>query len=238
MMFVTSLAMGVPVVSRRRPKSGHAPEDYSPGVTPKTQKQREYLSALQVNDQVICYGPAGTGKTYVAAAYAAGLYDKARISKIVVTRPHVSVGKGLGFLPGDMLEKTIPWAIPVLEVFNRQLGKGKVDSAIRNNNIEIAPLATMRGRSFEESFIIVDEAQNLTVEEAKMLLTRVGDGSRIVLNGDIQQSDLKVSSGLSVITRLAEKYGIPVPIIEFTLDDIVRSDICKQWVTAFYKENL
>ena len=139
---------------------------------------------------------------------------------------------------GRGAEKTVPWAIPVLEVFNKQLGKGKVDSAIRNNNIEIAPLATMRGRSFEESFIIVDEAQNLTVEEAKMLLTRVGDGSRIVLNGDIQQSDLKVSSGLSVITRLAEKYGIPVPIIEFTLDDIVRSDICKQWVTAFYKENL
>ena len=227
-------------MTKRRPKVGHkeAPEDHSPGVTPKTQKQREYLSALQVNDQVICFGPSGTGKTCVAASYAALLYDKARISKIVVTRPHVSVGKGLGFLPGDILEKTVPWAIPVLEVFNKQLGKGKVDSAIRNNNIEIAPLATMRGRSFEESFILVDEAQNLTVEEAKMLLTRVGDDSRIVLNGDIQQSDLKVSSGLSMITKLAEKYDIPVPIIEFTLDDIVRSDICKQWVSAFYKENL
>ena len=221
---------------RRRFSTEEAPAQ--PGVTPKTNKQREYLSALQVNHQVICLGPAGTGKTYVCASYAISLYDKGKITKLVVTRPHVSVGKGLGFLPGDILEKTLPWALPILDVFNKHLGKPKVDSAIRNNNIEIAPLATMRGRSFEDCFIIVDEAQNLALEEAKMLLTRVGEGSRVVLNGDVSQSDLKDNSGLTKIVQLAKTYDIQVPVIEFSLDDIVRSDVCKQWVTAFYKEGL
>ena len=187
---------------------------------------------------MLVLGPAGTGKTYVTATVAADAYTLKEIDKIVITRPHVAVGKDIGFLPGTLEEKTYPWALPVLDVLVKHLGKGAVDTGIKNGNIEMAPLALMRGRSFESAFIIVDEAQNITTHELKMLLTRVGEGSTIVLNGDAQQSDLKEADGLSKVIHLAKKHQLPVPIIEFTLDDIVRSDICAQWVKVFYKEGL
>jgi phosphate starvation-inducible PhoH-like protein len=183
-------------------------------------------------------GPAGTGKTYVTATYAADLYTLKEIDRIVITRPHVSVGKDIGFLPGSLEEKTYPWALPVLDVLQKHLGKGAVDTAIKNGNIEMSPLALMRGRSFDSSFIIVDETQNITTHELKMLLTRVGEGSTIVLNGDAQQSDLKEADGLSKIIHLAKKHMLPVPIIEFGVEDIVRSDICAEWVKVFMDEGL
>jgi phosphate starvation-inducible PhoH-like protein len=183
-------------------------------------------------------GPAGTGKTYITATYAADLYVTKQIDKIVITRPHVAVGKELGFLKGDLTEKTMPWALPVLDVLEKHLGKGVVETGIKNGNIEMAPLALMRGRSFDDAFIIVDETQNITTHELKMLLTRVGDNSTIVLNGDVQQSDLKEADGLSKVIHLAKKYMLPVPIIEFGVEDIVRSDICKQWVKIFMEEKL
>jgi phosphate starvation-inducible PhoH-like protein len=148
------------------------------------------------------------------------------------------VGKDLGYLPGSLEEKTYPWALPVLDVLNKHLGKGTVDTAIKNGNIEMAPLALMRGRSFDNAFIIVDETQNITTHELKMLLTRVGEESTIVLNGDVQQSDLKEADGLSKVIHLAKKYMLPVPIIEFGVDDIVRSDICADWVKVFMEEGL
>ncbi|MFY9206273.1 MAG: PhoH family protein, partial [Yoonia sp.] len=183
-------------------------------------------------------GPAGTGKTYITATHAAQMYSEKKIDKIVITRPHVAVGKELGFLKGDLAEKTMPWALPVLDVLEKHLGKGVVETAIKNGNIEMAPLALMRGRSFEDAFIIVDETQNITTHELKMLLTRVGEGTTIVLNGDVQQSDLKEADGLSKVIHLAKKHMLPVPIIEFGVDDIVRSDICAQWVKIFMKEKL
>jgi phosphate starvation-inducible PhoH-like protein len=183
-------------------------------------------------------GPAGTGKTYITATYAADLYVTKQIDKIVITRPHVAVGKELGFLKGDLTEKTMPWALPVLDVLEKHLGKGAVETGIKVGNIEMAPLALMRGRSFDDAFIIVDETQNITTHELKMLLTRVGDNSTIVLNGDVQQSDLKEADGLSKVIHLAKKYMLPVPIIEFGVEDIVRSDICKQWVKIFMEEKL
>jgi phosphate starvation-inducible PhoH-like protein len=135
-------------------------------------------------------------------------------------------------------EKTKPWALPVLDVLEKHLGKGAVDTAIKAGNIEMAPLALMRGRSFDNAFIIVDETQNITTHELKMLLTRVGEGSTIVLNGDVQQSDLKEADGLSKVIHLAKKHMMPIPIIEFGVDDIVRSDICAQWVRIFMKEKI
>ena len=132
----------------------------------------------------------------------------------------------------------MPWALPVLDVLEKHLGKGTVETGIKNGNIEMAPLALMRGRSFDNAFIIVDESQNITTHELKMLLTRVGEGSTIVLNGDTQQSDLKEADGLSKVIHLAKKYMLPVPIIEFGLTDIVRSDICAEWVKVFMKESL
>jgi phosphate starvation-inducible PhoH-like protein len=208
------------------------------GIVPKTNKQRELLDALKESSQVFILGPAGTGKTYVTATYAADLYTTKEIDKIVITRPHVAVGKELGFLKGDLQEKTMPWALPVLDVLEKHLGKGVVETGIKNGNIEMAPLALMRGRSFDNAFIIVDETQNITTHELKMLLTRVGEDTTIVLNGDIQQSDLKEADGLSKVIHLAKKHMLPVPIIEFGVDDIIRSDICAQWVKVFMKENL
>lgn len=208
------------------------------GIVPKTNNQGKLIDAISSSCQVIVFGPAGTGKTYVTTTMAADLYTLKKIDKIVITRPMISVGKDIGILPGDLGEKVAPWALPVLDVLVKHLGKGAVETGIKNGNIEMAPLALMRGRSFDDAFIICDEAQNITTHELKMLLTRVGEGSTIVLNGDVQQTDLKDGDGLTKITHLAKKHMLPVPIVEFNLDDIVRSDICAQWVRVFYQEKI
>src|SRR6056300_813323 len=224
--------------SRRKTNYKGAANKKTSGLVPRTDTQAFFLSHLKEYNQVFVLGPAGTGKTYVTATYAADLYTLKEIDKIVITRPHVAVGKELGFLPGSLEEKTYPWALPVLDVLQKHLGKGVVETGIKNGNIEMAPLALMRGRSFEKAFIIVDETQNITTHELKMLLTRVGEGSTIVLNGDIQQSDLKEGDGLSKVIHLAKKHMIPVPVVEFGVDDIIRSDICAQWVRVFMKEGI
>ena len=227
-----------PTRSRRKTNYKNSTAKQTSGLVPKTDKQAEFIDALKSSSQVLVLGPAGTGKTYVTATYAADLYTTKEIDKIVITRPHVAVGKDIGFLPGTLEEKTYPWALPVLDVLEKHWGKGMLETAIKNGNVEMAPLALMRGRSFENSFIIVDEAQNITVHELKMLLTRVGEGSTIVLNGDVQQSDLNGTHGLTKIIHLAKKHMLPVPVVEFGIDDIVRSDICAQWVKVFMKEGL
>lgn len=224
--------------TRRKTNYKNSSNKDTSGILPKTSKQGELLNFLKTHNQIFILGPAGTGKTYVTATYAADLYTLKEIDKIVITRPHVAVGKELGFLPGTLEEKTYPWALPVLDVLEKHLGKGVLDTAIKNGNIEMAPLAMMRGRSFEKAFIIVDETQNITTHELKMLLTRVGEGSTIVLNGDVQQSDLKEADGLSKVIHLAKKHMLDVAIVEFGIDDIIRSDICAQWVKVFMKEGL
>ena len=208
------------------------------GIVPKTDNQGKLIKAITESSQVIVFGPAGTGKTYVTATLASDMYLTKKIEKIVITRPMVSVGKDIGILPGELLDKVAPWALPVLDILIKHLGKATVEIALKSGNIEIAPLALMRGRSFDDAFIICDEAQNVTTAELKMLLTRVGEDTTIVLNGDVQQTDLKGDSGLVTITNVAKKHKIPVPVIEFNLDDIVRSDICAMWVRAFYAEKI
>ena len=205
---------------------------------PLNDNQALYLNALQYSDQMIVCGYSGTGKTYLAATYAANLYAARGVGKIILTRPNISVGKDLGYFPGTLEEKFAPWAAPVLDVLNEQLGKGVVDTGIKNGNIEMAPLSTMRGRSFHDAFIILDEAQNTTIPEIKMFLTRIGKGCKVVINGDVKQSDINTQSGLSKIIHLAKKYQLPVPVIEFGVDDIVRSDMCKAWIMAFEGEKL
>lgn len=205
---------------------------------PMNDRQTEYIKALNSFDQVIVCGFSGTGKTYIAATYAANMYANKEIGKIILTRPNISVGKDLGFFPGTLEEKFAPWAAPVLDVLNEQLGKGVVETGIKNGNIEMAPLSTMRGRSFKDAFIILDEAQNTTIPEIKMFLTRIGKECKVVINGDIKQSDIATQSGLSKIIHLAKKHKLPIPVIEFGVDDIVRSDICKKWIIAFEGEGL
>ena len=227
-----------PKRTRRKTNYKNAVKKKTSGILPRGSNQKLLLDALKEYTQVFILGPAGTGKTYVTATYAADRYTLKETDKIVITRPHVAVGKDLGYLPGTLEEKTYPWALPVLDVLIKHLGKGAVETGIKNDNIEMAPLALMRGRSFDNSFIIVDEAQNITIHELKMLLTRVGEGSTIVLNGDVQQSDLKEADGLSKVIHLAKKHMLPVPVVEFGVDDIVRSDICAQWVKVFMREGV
>jgi phosphate starvation-inducible PhoH-like protein len=207
-------------------------------IVPKNDNQRLYIEALQNSPQVISMGPAGTGKTFLVASHAASRYLTKDIDKIIITRPHVAVGKELGFLKGGLEEKTLPWALPVLDVLQQRLGKGTVDTAIKNGNIEVAPMAMMRGRSFDNAYIIIDEAQNMTVAELKMVVTRVGENCTIVINGDIKQSDIRETSGLAKAVHLVKKYNMDAPVIEFGIEDIVRSDVCKQWIIAFDAEGL
>lgn len=207
-------------------------------LVPLNDAQKEYINALKQRQQVIVLGPSGTGKTYIAATYAANLYANRKISKIIITRPAVSVGKSLGALPGNLEEKFGPWLSPVVSVLEEQLGKGVVETGIKNGNIVMAPLEYMRGSSFKDAFVLADECQNLDVAQFKMLVTRIGENCTLVMNGDIRQSDIKEQSGLSKAIHLAKKYNIEACVVEFTLDDVVRSDICRQWLAAFYEENL
>lgn len=209
-----------------------------PPLRPKTQKQADYLHALHTADAVVVLGPAGTGKTYVAATYTADRFADGAIDKIIITRPNVPAGRDIGFLPGDLKEKMEPYAASFLTPMRERLGKQQFDSAMRGGKIEIVPFATMRGRSFSDALIILDEAQNATLPEMKMFLTRQGEGSQIVVNGDISQSDLPGDSGLKTVLQLIKKHNMQIPIIEFGLDDIVRSDLCAAWCRAFYMENL
>lgn len=227
-----------PKPKTRRTTTKHDSGKKSFELLPKTDKQAMYIEALKDSDQVVVMGPAGTGKTYVVSTFAASQYHTKDIDKIVITRPHVAVGKDIGFLPGTLEEKCAPWALPVIDVLEKHLGKGVVETGLKNGNIETVPLALIRGRSFDNTLMIIDEAQNLTVEELKALVTRVGEGSKLVINGDTQQSDLKMGDGLSKLTHLIKKYTLPIPVIEFTVKDIIRSDITAMWVKTFLSEGL
>lgn len=232
------MARQAPTKPTRRVATKFDENKHAIHITPKTVGQEHCLEAMDGADQVIVFGPSGTGKTFLISSKAAQLYHTKQINKIVITRPHVAVGKDLGFLKGDLEEKTKPWAMPVIDVLEEQLGKGVVDTALKKGNIEIAPLALMRGRSFNNAFVICDESQNITFHELKMLLTRIGENSKLVLNGDVMQSDLKEADGLTRVLGLVKKYDLPVPIVEFGLNDIVRSDACKMWVETFMKEGV
>jgi phosphate starvation-inducible PhoH-like protein len=207
-------------------------------LVPLNNNQGLYIDALKKHDQVIVCGYSGTGKTFIAATYAANMYINRQIDKIVITRPNVSVGKDLGFFPGTLEEKMAPWAAPVVEVLIEQLGRGVVETGMKNGNIEVAPLSTMRGRSFKNCFVILDEGSNTTIPEIIMFLTRIGKGSKVVINGDVRQQDIKEQSGLSKILHLIKKYNMDIPVVEFEVDDIVRSDIVKEWIKVFTEERL
>jgi len=209
-----------------------------PPLRPQTDTQADYIASLMCSDQVVVLGPAGTGKTYIASTVAADLYRLGQIDKIVLSRPNVTGSKSLGFFPGTMEEKIAPWVVPFTDVIRKRLGGGQYDIAMKNKSIEIIPFEVMRGRTFDKAFVILDEAQNTTPEEMKMFLSRIGKDSTVVINGDIKQRDIKVTSGLETVIRLVRTQGLPVPVIEFGMDDIVRSGACAMWIKAFDKEGL
>jgi len=166
------------------------------------------------------------------------LMDK-DVSKIVITRPNVPISTSLGFFPGTLEEKVGPWIIPIMSTLEAYLGKGVIESQVKNGNIEAVPFETIRGRSFEDTFVILDEAQNTTLEEMKAFVTRLGEHSTCAITGDLTQSDIGSVNGLSHLLKLIDKSEALkryVGVIEFTSDDIVRSGICQLFVEAFEAE--
>jgi phosphate starvation-inducible PhoH-like protein len=198
--------------------------------------QADYLDALKTSPQVVVLGPAGTGKTWIAATYAADLYRQRRIRKIILTRPNVPCGRSLGFFPGSLEEKFAPWAAPLIETIQERIGAAAYEIALKNGEIEMVPFEVMRGRTFKDAFVLLDEAQNATPAEMKMLLTRIGEDCTVVINGDVSQCDLRETSGLGTVVHLIKSQMLPVPVIEFTREDIVRSGVCGMWVRAFEAE--
>ena len=214
-------------------KAKYRPERTPPPIRALNATQADYLDALNTSPQVIVLGPAGTGKTWIAATHAADLYRAGQVSKIILTRPNVPCGRSLGFFPGSLEDKFAPWAAPVIEAIKERMGAAAYDIALKKGAIEMAPFEVMRGRSWKDAFVLLDEAQNATPAEIKMFLTRIGEDCTVVINGDISQCDLDHTSGLRVVLDLVAQRRLPVPVIEFTMADIVRSRICAMWVRAF-----
>ena len=200
-------------------------------VKPLNYIQETYLEAIRENDVVFGIGSAGTGKTYVAASYAAGELFHRRIDKIILTRPNVETGRGLGFLPGELDEKYAPYLQPFDSVFTRTLGKGFYEYSLKSKDIEPRPIGFMRGSSFDNAVILVDEAQNLTKTELKMLLSRIGRNCKVILSGDPKQVDIPDSGLEDAVRRLENLQGIEV--VRFLDEDIVRSRMCKQIILAY-----
>ena len=220
--------MGQPEKQLARPKVS---------IDPLNEKQKDYLISLYGDPCVICTGAAGTGKTFLAASVAAkDLADK-RIRRIIISRANVATGKSLGAFPGTVEEKMAPWLMPITDVLRQQLGHGFYEHAMKTGAISIQPLETIRGRSFDDAVVLMDESQQLTIAELKAVTTRIGENAKLFLMGDRAQRDV-TSDGLLWLTDLVKNNDLPVSVHEFTSDDIVRSGLCKQFVQAFEKETV
>ncbi len=216
-------------------KSIHIPARKK-NIMPRSQNQRSYLEAMRQQDLVFGIGPAGTGKTYLAVAMAVHLLLTKRVSRIVLSRPAVEAGEKLGFLPGDMTEKVDPYLRPLYDALYDMVEHEKVMNYIETGVIEVAPLAFMRGRTLSNSFVILDEAQNCTIQQMKMVLTRIGTGSRAVVSGDVTQTDLPkgTESGLrDAERRLKEVQGIGFQY--FDQQDVVRHELVARIIQAYDK---
>jgi phosphate starvation-inducible protein PhoH and related proteins len=204
------------------------------GIRGRGPNQRQYLQNIRSNDLIFGIGPAGTGKTYLAVACAVEALQTDRVRRIVLVRPAVEAGERLGFLPGDMAQKVDPYLRPMYDALYDMMGFDRVARAIERQIIEIAPLAFMRGRSLNDAFIILDEAQNTSVEQMKMFLTRMGFGSKAVVTGDITQTDLPKQqlSGLRHVMKVLP--GVPgVAFTHFTSKDVVRHPLVQRIVEAY-----
>jgi len=206
-------------------------------VIPRSRKQSEYLKSLLNDDIVISLGPAGTGKSYLAVSVAVNMLMEKKVEKVILSRPAVEAGERLGFLPGDMKEKVDPYLRPLYDALYDLFGYEKVQRKIETGEIEIAPLAFMRGRTLKNSFAILDEAQNASLTQIKMFLTRIGENSKIVVNGDPSQVDLvnKNQSGLIQSTKILKNVK-EIKCIEFDHTDVVRHPLVSKIIQAYQQK--
>lgn len=207
-------------------------------VQPKNEKQNNLIDAIRYNDISVAIGPAGTGKTYISAMTFASLYMKGRYNKIVLTRANVPTGRSLGFFPGTIDEKLAPWLAPITTVLKKAFGDSHYQNLVSQRRIELQPLETIRGMSYENSLVMVDEAQNLNFEEIKAITTRLGENSKLVLSGDQSQSDVENGKSLMKFVNMCRRNSIAIPVVEFPADDIVRSDIVGQLVRMYMSEKV
>ena len=207
-------------------------------VIARSKKQSEYIKALKEKDIVMALGPAGTGKSYLAVSVGITLLMEKKVDKVILSRPAVEAGEKLGFLPGDMKEKVDPYLRPLYDALYDLFGFEKIQKKIETGEIEIAPLAFMRGRTLKNSFAILDEAQNATATQIKMFLTRIGENAKLVVNGDPSQIDLinKSQSGLISSKKILSKIN-EIKIIEFDHKDVVRHPLVSKIIKA-YKKNI
>ena len=233
--FARMLLLASPLSASKLFRSKH-----SLSIQPKNPQQFQYLNYLKDPEVTVCLGigPAGTGKTILACQAAMESYERGNVTKLVLTRPLISVNKEeMGFLPGDIAQKMDPWMLPMLDAFSERWSKAEVKSMVRAGSLEIAPLGFMRGRTFKQSYVLADEIQNATPEQVLMLLTRMGDGSKMAITGDVDQSDIGAGNGLEdLLRRLAHHRG-PVAgmrYVTFGHRDVERSAIVKT-VLELYK---
>ena len=198
---------------------------------PKTERQETLAQRIRDSSIVFTTGPAGTGKTWVEAFLAAQALDHKRIDRVILTRPTVECGDSLGFLPGEVSDKIAPYAEPLLDVFIRYFGRGQVEGLINSGHIIIKPIQLMRGCTFDNSWVIFDEAQNATARQLQMFLTRIGKNCKLLINGDVKQIDVSGSGLSDAIRRLKDINKIAH--VQFTRDDVVRSGIAKAIVQAY-----
>jgi phosphate starvation-inducible PhoH-like protein len=206
-------------------------------IAPRTAGQADYVRAIQQYDLVFCVGPAGTGKTYLAVAMAVAALKQERIRKIVLVRPAVEAGESLGYLPGDMQAKINPYLRPLLDALREMMDYDQIKRYTEQDLIEVIPLAYMRGRTLNDAFIILDEAQNTTVSQMKMFLTRMGRGSKIVVSGDATQVDLPHQTPSGLVDALRRLRGIEgITHVRLSKADIVRHRLVQQIVQAYEEE--
>jgi len=207
-------------------------------LAPKSINQRRYLEAIERNDMVFGVGPAGTGKTYLAVAMAVSALINKQVARIILTRPAVEAGERLGFLPGTLQEKVDPYLRPLYDALYDMLDSDRVEKLLERNVIEVAPIAFMRGRTLNDSFIILDEAQNSTPEQMKMILTRQGFGSKMVVNGDITQIDLPNGRRSGLIDAMEVLKAVEgISFVQFDERDVVRHTLVQRIVKAYERYN-